>query len=256
MKGTSAMKSSCPRVLWVYVYSPKGKPVRVEESSAKSATGHTETVKSAVRRKPRSSVPAMRNAARNPNTYGRRISVPTTRSTAAINTRSSWDNRLRGGRDDRSGLAGRARAPAGRERAAQGSERARRDAEGQHEGGRLRLRARPVPRDALQGAVDEAPRHGRRHPQLHPRQRDDAQGEGAPRRRRVGRPGKAQTRATICDRDRARYSHRPGAVVATRAAGGRRPLGRRARGRHDHHLRVPPALPSSGPRERRARAEG
>src|SRR5262252_1059438 len=80
MNGMSAMKSSCPRVSSVYRYRPNGNPVRVDESSATSATGQTHAVNPSVRRQPRSTTPAAMNAARNAKTYGRSTAVPTRRS--------------------------------------------------------------------------------------------------------------------------------------------------------------------------------
>ena len=50
--GTSAMKSSRPRVRPVYSYKPNGNPVRVDENSATSATGQTPAVNPSVRRQP------------------------------------------------------------------------------------------------------------------------------------------------------------------------------------------------------------
>src|SRR5262249_26102501 len=80
MNGMSAMKSSCPRVSSVYRYRPNGNPVRVEDSSATSATGQTHAVNPSVRRQPRSATAAPTKTARNANTYGRRRTVPSRRS--------------------------------------------------------------------------------------------------------------------------------------------------------------------------------
>src|SRR5882724_2912355 len=76
MNGTSAMKSSRPRVRPVYWYNPNGTPVRVDESSATSATGHTLALNASVRRQPRSATPATTYTAKNAKTYGRRVMVP------------------------------------------------------------------------------------------------------------------------------------------------------------------------------------
>src|SRR5262249_11178430 len=78
--GTSARNSSWPRVRPVYRYKPNGTPVRVDESSATSATGQTQAVNPSVRRQPRSTTPAAMNAPRNAKTYGRSATVPTRRS--------------------------------------------------------------------------------------------------------------------------------------------------------------------------------
>src|SRR6266478_2073060 len=80
MNGTSAMKSSRPRVRPVYWYNPNGTPVRVDESSATSATGHTLALNASVRRQPRSATPATTYTAKNAKTYGRRVMVPRRRS--------------------------------------------------------------------------------------------------------------------------------------------------------------------------------
>src|SRR5512133_1246582 len=88
---------------------------------------------------------------------------------------------------DRRGAEGRAREAQGGERGAQGTRREGRLHEGEREGSRVGVRARPLPGHALPGAVAEAPRRGGRHPQLHPRARGAAEEEGVTRRRHATR---------------------------------------------------------------------
>src|SRR6185503_17677220 len=71
----------------------------------------------------------------------------------------------------------RSRKAQGGERAPQVAARAQRQSEGEREGRRLGLRARTFSGDPLQGAVDQAARHGGRDPRLPQGARRGAEGE-------------------------------------------------------------------------------
>src|SRR5262249_36631050 len=96
--------------------------------------------------------------------------------------------------DERSGSEGRARALEGRER---GPEVARPPGhldEGEREGRSLHLWDGALPDHPLQGAVVQAPRHGRRDPRVHERERFQAEGQAIA-------PGGAEANMAIWETD-------------------------------------------------------